>query len=286
VSSEPPDLVPMSDGCALWTEAAGTGPPVALCHGGPGLWDYLAPLARLAGPGYRVHRYDQRGSGRSGRRRPWTLGRFGRDLDELRARFGYERWVVGGHSFGADLALRYALEYPHRVAAVVYVGGIGIEWDAHREAHAAAARRRRGQAEQDRLDVLDGISRGAAQEREYLELSWAVDYADLTAGRAAASAMAGVGLPVNYELNRAVMAELRRQEPAGLAERCRGLRVPVLLVQGACDPRPVAACDSLAAALPEVSRVVLPAAGHLPWAEAPGRVGSLLRDFLAGLPSW
>jgi pimeloyl-ACP methyl ester carboxylesterase len=89
------DLVPMSGGCPLWTQATGAGRPVVLCHGGPGLWDYLAPLARLAGPGYRVHRYDQRGCGRSGALRPWTLERFITDLDGVRAHFGYPRWIVG-----------------------------------------------------------------------------------------------------------------------------------------------------------------------------------------------
>jgi hypothetical protein len=37
-SGRVPDLVPMNDGCALWTQASGSGRPVVLCHGGPGLW--------------------------------------------------------------------------------------------------------------------------------------------------------------------------------------------------------------------------------------------------------
>ena len=166
------DLVPVNDGCRLWTQATGTGRPAVLCHGGPGLWDYLLPLARLAGPGYRVHRYDQRGCGRSGRQGPWTLAQFISDLDGLRAHFGYRRWVVAGHSFGADLALRYALRYPHRVTAVVYICGTGLEWSTHRGVHKAAARARRSQGEQDRLAALAARQRTAAQEREFLTLTW------------------------------------------------------------------------------------------------------------------
>jgi proline iminopeptidase len=102
--------------------------------------DYLKPLARLAGPGYRVHRYDQRGCGRSEAQRPWTLEQFITDLDGLRAHFGYPRWIAGGHSFGADLALRYALRYPHRVTGLVYICGTGLEWNLHTTAHKTAAR--------------------------------------------------------------------------------------------------------------------------------------------------
>ena len=170
----------MGDGCSLWTQVTGGGEPLVLCHGGPGLWDYLQPLARLAGPRTRVHRYDQRGCGRSGHQGPWTLDQLISDLDALRAHFGYQRWAVGGHSFGADLALRYALRYPGRVTAVVYICGTGLDWNTHRRAHKAAARARRSQHEQDRLAALATAQRTPAQECEFLTLTWAADYADHT----------------------------------------------------------------------------------------------------------
>lgn len=56
----------MSD-TELWWTAAGDGPPVVLCHGGPGLWDDLAPLAAYVD-----------------------------DLDRLREHVGHERWFVVG----------------------------------------------------------------------------------------------------------------------------------------------------------------------------------------------
>lgn len=37
-------MVRVRDGAELWTAVSGTGPPVVCLHGGPGLWDYLAPL--------------------------------------------------------------------------------------------------------------------------------------------------------------------------------------------------------------------------------------------------
>jgi proline iminopeptidase len=277
------DVVPMSDGCPLWTQATGSGRPAVLCHGGPGLWDYLAPLARLAGPGYRVHRYDQRGCGRSGARRPWTLEQFISDLDGVRARFGYPRWIAGGHSFGADLALRYALAYPHRVTGLVYLCGTGLEWNLHRGAHKAAARARRSQHEHDRLAALAGHRRTPGEEREYLTLTWAADYPDHSLGLAAAAEMASAGIPVNYQLSRVINDELKAEPSRSLALACQELTVPVLILQGGQDPRPAAACDSLARALPAATRIVLPQAGHLPWTEAPQQVSAILRDFLARL---
>ncbi len=32
-------------GSSLWTVRQGSGPALVCCHGGPGLWDYLEPVA-------------------------------------------------------------------------------------------------------------------------------------------------------------------------------------------------------------------------------------------------
>jgi proline iminopeptidase len=52
-----------------------------------------------------VHRYDQRGSGRSVAHPPYHLADFITDLEALREHWRRERWVVAGHSWGAQLAL-------------------------------------------------------------------------------------------------------------------------------------------------------------------------------------
>ncbi|WP_052710912.1 alpha/beta fold hydrolase [Pseudofrankia sp. DC12] len=64
-------MIRLADGTRLWTEVSGGGPPVVLGHGGPGLWDYLAPVAALLDDVFTVIRFDQRGCGRS-RSTPWA----------------------------------------------------------------------------------------------------------------------------------------------------------------------------------------------------------------------
>ncbi|TQM84014.1 hypothetical protein FHX81_6451 [Saccharothrix saharensis] len=67
----------------------------------------------------------------------------------------------------------------------------------------------------------------------------------------------------------------------GLVARCRGLDVPTLIVDGAADVRPRWAVDSLAEALPDVARVVLPGAGDVPWVGSPGSFGWAVLAHLA-----
>jgi proline iminopeptidase len=130
-----------SDGARLWTTVQGDGPPtVVLCSGGPGCCDYLAPAAAMLDGAARVVRWEQRGCGRSGGGPPYTLDQCLSDLEAIRKHYGAERWVVAGHSWGADLALFYALHHPERTLGVVCIAGGRVHND--REWHQAYERGR------------------------------------------------------------------------------------------------------------------------------------------------
>jgi pimeloyl-ACP methyl ester carboxylesterase len=73
----------------------------------------------------------------------------------------------------------------------------------------------------------------------------------------------------------AVILEWTGQE-AELVAACRELATPTLIVDGARDIRPRWAVDSLAQALPSVTRVVLSDAGHVPWLDTPDEFFSAL----------
>lgn len=123
------------NGAKLWVAEQGSGPPLVLCTGGAGLCDYLGPVAAMVDDLAHVYRFDPRGCGRSSLTAPYDVPTPLADLDALRATPGHERWMVAGHSFGADLALAYALEYPDRIRALIYISGTGVQDD--RQWHAA-----------------------------------------------------------------------------------------------------------------------------------------------------
>jgi proline iminopeptidase len=139
------------NGADLWVAEQGTGPPLVLCTGGAGLCDYLGPVAAMVEDLARVYRFDPRGCGRSSPVPPYDVPTLLADLEALRTTLGHEHWVVAGHSFGADLALAYTLEYRDRVRALVYVSGTGVQDD--RQWHAAYEAGR--EAGQDPLPIFD-----------------------------------------------------------------------------------------------------------------------------------
>jgi proline iminopeptidase len=109
-------------------------PPLLLLHGGPGasesaLFRHFVPALE---DDFVVVYWEQRGAGRSYHRGvtrdSMTIGRMERDLDALvdtvRRRFGQERVVLLGHSWGTVLGTRYASHHPEKVAAYVGVAQI------------------------------------------------------------------------------------------------------------------------------------------------------------------
>ena len=102
-------------GGPVWYSIAGTGDgiPLVALHGGPGGTSCGLVLLEELGSERPVLRYDQLGSGRSGRPDDlslWTVKRFVAGLHALRTELGLEQMHLLGHSWGGGLAAAYVLE--------------------------------------------------------------------------------------------------------------------------------------------------------------------------------
>ncbi len=124
------------DRVRLHVAACGAGPDVLVLSGGPGCAHYLADES-LAPAGFRCWFPDPRGVARSGGG-PHDMAQAIDDLESVRDAAGVATWIVLGHSWGSDLAVRYALDHPGRTRGVVGIAGHGLhrdrEWSAAYEA--------------------------------------------------------------------------------------------------------------------------------------------------------
>jgi proline iminopeptidase len=111
----------------LFVVERGSGFPVLVLHGGPGLdhhefADYLDPLTDA----YRLVLVDLRAQGRSDKppRGTWTLARMAADVTALGDALGYGPYAVLGHSYGAFVALQHAVDFPGYPAGTIVSGGL------------------------------------------------------------------------------------------------------------------------------------------------------------------
>ena len=119
-------LVTLPDGYNLNVEEVGSGFPLIVLHGGPGMdhsmfRPYLDPL----GDEFRLLYVDERGQGRSDRVDPTTLSLevFARDVDQLAEALGLDSFALLGHSFGAIITTYHATELGTAAAYVISGGG-------------------------------------------------------------------------------------------------------------------------------------------------------------------
>ncbi len=120
-------VLDMGDGHRVYIEQCGNpqGIPVLVLLGGPG-GGCSPAMRRYFDPAvYRVVLFDQRGCGRS---RPTasvianTTWHLVQDIEAIRALLGIDRFILFGGSWGATLALIYAISHPERVTNLVLRG--------------------------------------------------------------------------------------------------------------------------------------------------------------------
>ena len=102
-------------GGPVWYEVTGSGEglPLVVLHGGPGGTSCGFQLLQPLGAERPVIRYDQLGTGRSGRPDDlslWRVERFVEELHAIRNDLGLDRFHLLGHSWGGALAAAYVID--------------------------------------------------------------------------------------------------------------------------------------------------------------------------------
>jgi proline iminopeptidase len=265
-------------GVTLFERRIGSGPAVVVLHGGPGAHhDYLLPGFDALANGRTLIYYDQRGGGRSpvGRDVPVSAQEQVYDLEALRDVWGLEQLHLLGYSWGALLAMLYAIEYPQRVASLALVSPApaaaserpGYETILAARNNTEELREARAALQSSDLRKTDLEGYG----RRLFELAVSGYFhnperaRDLTAFRVTGRTQQAVwdSLGTSYNLRPAL----------------RTLRVPAMVLHGDDDPIPLDTARATADAL-HAEFVVLPDAGHVPYVEAAEEFTAALDRFL------
>ena len=177
--------------------ASGAGRNMLYVHGGPGIPETTAaPGLDLSG--YRVHYYDQRGTGQSSQpfqgavsSGMWEnlqalVGALGiaqqiADIERIRRILGDERLILVGHSYGALLASLYATEFPDRVEGLILIAPANLlEFPSPEGALFDTVRERLPESDREAYDawLAEHLDLGSVFEKSTAELQ-AIDGAFL-----------------------------------------------------------------------------------------------------------
>jgi pimeloyl-ACP methyl ester carboxylesterase len=267
------------DGPLIAGRRSGSGPPVLLLHGGPGLgFDYLRDLADELAEENDVAWYQQRGQEPSAAEGPYTVAADVEDARRVLDALGWQKAYVVGHSWGGHLAIHVAEAMPDRLLGVLAVDPLGSVGDGRWPEFDEEILRRTPELVRERAREIDELATaGAADDELALEgmrLVWPAYFADPE--RAPPMPELQIATERSAEMVPSIFAELPALE-AGLPE----IRVPVGFVHGSRSPMPLAASTDAAARIPGAWVEVIEGAGHFTWVEAPGAVRTTLRRLTA-----
>jgi len=278
---------------------------VIFVHGGPGSnavasATFFAALSPLADQGFDVCLYDQIGSGLSARLDDpldYTATRHVADLDALRNHLQWEKPVLIGKSWGAQLIARYAARHPDAASGAVLVspgplrpadwteretGGPGDRLDADQKQafdkivdarlitavllmkinpRAAVRFLPEAEAEQYGSAILDALAPAAVCDPAVLSQ--------------------GTRPTMNMWAARLTMASIKN-EPENRLDTLAEVDFPILILRGECDYGRPEISEEYLETFPDARLVTVPDAGHFLLLEAPGE---FLRETRAVLES-
>lgn len=240
----------------IFYEVHGQGPTLVFVPGYMGISDIWHEQVERLSAAFRCVVLDARGYGRSDK--PLDLNMYSveqsaKDVAVVMDAAGIDQpAVLVGHSMGGNIISSFYLQYPERVAGLVYIG-----------THLSGA-----QLVSLGLDVetlMSAVTKPADRVAFYTSF-----------GLSPSIAMEAAKWPVHSMLGNA-----QALINSTVGERYSDVRAPALIIHGEKDvPAPMAVCTpTLLEALPSVTLEVLANVNHFPAVEAPGPVSLLIGNF-------
>jgi len=270
-----PNLITVDGRRLSWREA-GSGEPLLLHPGGPGMSSaYFGELPELASE-RTLLLLDPRGTGESDRPSDATafeLADYASDLEEVRRHLSLERLDLLGHSHGGFVAMAWASAYPQSVGRLVLANTAARFSDAIRAARAARVASHEGQPYYaDAVEALRLHAEGRYESDEELRELYRREARLLLAPETSVDGLgellgrAGANADALRHFNERIAP--RMDQRAALA----GVSAPTLVVTGDLDPFAESTAREISDALPKATLVVLAGADHFPFLEPENRV--------------
>lgn len=275
----------------LFYEVIGTGAPIVIVHGGPGLdHSYLQPGMDVLAARNTLIYYDQRGTGRSDAELDSSvvnLDAFVDDIDVLRQVLDYEKITVLTHSFATLIGIEYARRYGDNLTALILMNPSepGTRFADQTRTRQAAVTTEEDQLEMQELAATEAFS---ARDAATLSQVYRVTFRSAFRDRSRIDELE-MDLSERTAKNGQAVARLLG-ESLGMTDgavnwwdRLADISAPTLVLHGRYDIPPVAMAQALSDALPSGSLVVLNS-GHFPYIEDAGGLTSAIVSFLGALP--
>lgn len=254
------------DGCSMYYQSYGEGPPVVFVHGLGGSSNAWHGVMQAVKQHQTCVAMDLRGHGRSGGRGKFSIEQWARDIEKLIRHLELPTVTLVGHSLGSLVVQHLAQHTPELCDNLVLVSGISYFQPPTAEAY---------------KDRADKVEAEGAEGMDLLVDAW----------------LEGAVSPQSHATQPGAVGLLRelflRNDPQMYAKACKALAKapsikreeigqPTRIIVGAHDrSTPLAMAEELKADIPVSSVKVVPDVAHWIPVEAPGVLAADLLEFLS-----
>ena len=277
------------NGTRLYYVTMGSGDPVVIIHGGPGLdHTYLLPQMAALAATNRLIFFDQRASGKSDAEvdsNSMSIAAFVEDVEGVRKAFGLEKMNLFAHSWGGLVGMFYAIRHPDHLNSLILCNSTPAS-SSYRMASFKLMREKTSMEDSlagAAIIASEGFKRRDARVMEkFFKVLFRSGFVD----RRYADSIT-VTLPDDYGARNASIQHLFKDPLAtnyDITDSLRVIRCPVLILGGDQDFVPLDADEKIAAAIPGSKFVTLQRCGHFPFIEQKQEFVSTIRSFLSAVP--
>ena len=257
-------------------------PKLLVLHGGPGADHlYMLPQMLHLGQKHDLLFYDQRGGGRSkaDARVPITWETHVEDLGAVVEEFGLDPLSIVGYSWGAMLALLYAIEQrgnPHLRAPdhIALISPAPLTKEYRRQFEAEFNRRQQSPEIQKLREELAASGLREKDPEVYRQRAFELGVAGYFSDPRKAT-----DLTLFRVIGRVQQSVWESLGDFNLIRDLKGIKIPSIIIVGRDDPIPLASSSEASSVL-GTNLVVLDECGHVPYVERPERLFASLDPFL------
>lgn len=231
---------------------------VVVVHGGPGTPGAVAPVARELSKNTGVLEPLETKDSIDGQVE---------ELADVLKKHSNVPVVLVGHSWGSTLSYLTAARHPDLVKKLILIGTVPLEWKEMPDFMPAWLARLSEEERTEYLSLAQLTWDGAAEDksgpmRRFIRLVMKAESYELIP-------MKDEVLQYQPDINMAISLEMRRLlKNGGLFKASRLINCPVVVIQGANDPRTAADMrESLSCAHKDFKFFLLEKCGHMPWYE-------------------
>ncbi len=236
------------DGMVISYKIVGQGPTILILHGwGRGSDSYSQVMESIAKEGYSVVVPDLPGFGKSEPpKEAWGVDKYAQFAFQFSQKLSLTKFYLLGHSFGGQVAFKFAIEHPDRLAGLILC--------------AAAVVRRKPDFKKRMIHFVSNMG-------SMVFSFWPFSMFSTIAGRAFYRILGSGDWRYSKGIMKYVRQKVVRQDLSALTSH---VTVPTLIVWGDQDKAtPIQDAYTLKDAIPRSSLKVIPGIGHRVHQEAP-----------------